>query len=121
MKSLALPQEIEVWYILPALRKQLSIELSKLGVSQKNIAKILHITPPAVSQYLSNKRANLALNKKIIEEAKKSAKRILETSDSLTELYNLLKIARDEKLICKLHKKHCASNLKECDICFRGQ
>ena len=45
-----------VWDVLPAIRSALAVELVKSGVSQQDVARILEIGPPAVSQYLSGKR-----------------------------------------------------------------
>ena len=52
-----LPQEIELWYVIPAIRKQLVIELKRKGLKQKAIAPILGITEAAISQYNRDKRA----------------------------------------------------------------
>jgi len=45
-----------VWDVLPAIRSALALELVKSGVAQQDVARILEIGPPAVSQYLSGKR-----------------------------------------------------------------
>ena len=73
-----MPQEIEVRYILPTIRKEFAFELSRKNISQKEIAKILQLTPAAVSMYLNEKRAlNVSLSKKNKDEIKKSVKKIL--------------------------------------------
>ena len=41
MKKLIFPQEIEVWYVLPAIRKQLALELIKQGLTQSQVSKLL--------------------------------------------------------------------------------
>jgi predicted transcriptional regulator len=53
MKS---PCELIVWDILPSIRAATAQELVKRGLSQKEVSKMLGITPPAVSQYVSKKR-----------------------------------------------------------------
>ncbi|HMA05846.1 MAG TPA: transcriptional regulator [Methanomicrobiales archaeon] len=45
-----------VWDVLPAIRSALAVELVKNGVAQQDVARLLEIGPPAVSQYLSRKR-----------------------------------------------------------------
>ena len=50
------PQEIEVWYILPAIRRELVVVLKEKGISQKKIAEMVGIVQSAVSQYLAGKR-----------------------------------------------------------------
>jgi hypothetical protein len=53
MKS---PCEQIVWDILPSIRAAIAEELVKRGISQKEVSRMLGITPPAVSQYVSKKR-----------------------------------------------------------------
>jgi len=53
MKS---PCEEIVWNVLPSIRAATAEELIKRGISQKEVSRMLGITPPAVSQYLSKKR-----------------------------------------------------------------
>jgi uncharacterized protein len=53
MKS---PCEEIVWDVLPSIRAAIAEELIKRGISQKEVSKMLGITPPAVSQYVSKKR-----------------------------------------------------------------
>jgi predicted transcriptional regulator len=52
-----LPCEQALWYILPQIRADIARELISRGMSQKEAAQRLGITPSAVSQYLSKKRA----------------------------------------------------------------
>ncbi|HIH66091.1 MAG TPA: transcriptional regulator, partial [Nanoarchaeota archaeon] len=51
------PQELEVFYFIPAIRKELSVQMKKKGKGQREIANLLGITEAAVSQYISSKRA----------------------------------------------------------------
>ena len=51
------PQELEVWYILPAIRRELTISLKEEGLKQRQVAEILGVTEAAVSQYIKSKRA----------------------------------------------------------------
>lgn len=53
MKS---PCEEIIWDVLPSIRAAIAEELVKRGLSQKEVSKLLGITPPAVSQYVSKKR-----------------------------------------------------------------
>jgi predicted transcriptional regulator len=52
-----LPCEEALWYVLPQIRSDLSRELIKNGLSQKEVAELLGLTPSAVSQYAHKKRA----------------------------------------------------------------
>jgi uncharacterized protein len=51
-----LPCEEALWYILPQIRADLARELTKNGSSQKEVARLLGLTPSAVSQYIHKKR-----------------------------------------------------------------
>ncbi len=53
MKS---PCESVVWDVLPSIRAAIAGELLNRGMPQNEISKVLGITPPAVSQYVSKKR-----------------------------------------------------------------
>ena len=63
MKS---PCEEIVWDVLPSIRAAIAEELVKRGISQKEVSRMLGITPPAVSQYVSKKRGyNIEFRKDI--------------------------------------------------------
>jgi len=112
-----LPQELEVWYVLPALRRALALELKKLGNSQKKISTQLGITESAVSQYLSKKRGTeLLFPQKIRLELVTAAKTISTGGDALTQLMKLTDRCRQEKVLCQLHKQqeHVPENCKIC-------
>ncbi len=70
MKS---PCEIVVWDVLPSIRAAVAEELVKRGLAQKEVSKLLGITPPAVSQYVSKKRG---YNIEFGEEIKASISRL---------------------------------------------
>ncbi len=113
------PQEIEVWYVLPVIRKELALAMKKQGLDQKTIAKLLGITAAAVSQYFNNKRAkDFQIDDKLNQEFTISAKKILD-DDSLifAEVQRLLKLFWDEGIVCKLHqsKSWCPH---DCEVCF---
>jgi predicted transcriptional regulator len=55
MVKLLLPQEVETFYIIPALRKHIAIALKKSGMKQKDVADILQVNSAAISQYSSSK------------------------------------------------------------------
>ncbi len=52
------PQEIEVWYVLPAIRREVCKSLVAKGMTQRAVARMLGVTEPAVSQYIRSKRAS---------------------------------------------------------------
>lgn len=113
-----LPQEIEVWYIIPALRKELSKLFTKeYKYSYDKTGTILGISKAAVSQYLSDKRANkIKLNEETLEEVKKSAKIIAENNRmALNEIQRMLKFMRDSKCSCEVCKRYNKDVLNYCN------
>jgi hypothetical protein len=130
-----LPQEVEVWYILPAIRKEFTEVMMKQGFKQKHIAKILGVTEAAVSQYKNSKRAGqVSLTPKMKEIVEKisldirsdckidEVKRAEEIScDHYNGIYKefqkLLKVAREERVICMVHK-HLGYPMEDCQICL---
>ena len=83
-----MPQEIEVRYILPAIRRELArIFIHEHKMSQKNAAKILGLTEAAVSQYQHSKRAKeVVFSNEVVSEIKKSAERVLAEKNSKQRL-----------------------------------
>ena len=73
-----LPCEQALWYVLPQIRAELAMELVKQGLSQREAADALGITPAAVSQYLHKKRGEktkvTVQDRKMIKEAAREIK-----------------------------------------------
>ena len=117
----SLPQELEIWYLIPALRRELTkIFISDFKLNQKQISKILEITEGAVSQYLSSKRGNeLKFSGDELKEIKKTAQKIIKSKKAKEEFYKLCIKLRGTESLCKLHKKHDKSVSKKCDLCIR--
>src|SRR3989344_4509554 len=85
-KTILHPQEIETFYIIPALRKQLALQLKSNGLKQKDIAELLGINSATISQYHSQKRGSqIKFPLCIIKEIKLSAKKIKSISKSKKE------------------------------------
>ena len=80
-----LPCENIIWYGIPVIRRELAFCLiNQFGLSQKEAADKLGITPSAVSQYISKKRGKITiLDEKIIEEINLSAKKINNQGESI--------------------------------------
>src|SRR3989344_1908736 len=113
------PQEVEVWYVLPAIRRQLAISLKNDGLKQKEIAGVLNITEPAVSQYLKKKRGEeIAFSSQMLEEIAKSAKEIsLDKSKLRSEIQKVMRKIKESKFICSVCNDH-ANTAKDCVICY---
>jgi len=113
-----LPQEIEVWYIIPAIRRDITKILVKdYGISYDKVGNILGISKAAVSQYLNNKRAaKIKLHEKAFEEIKKSCKKIIDRkSDSTKEIQRLLEVIRKKHWHCKKCGKLIGAELHDCE------
>ena len=91
--------EYMMWNGLPVIRKEIAESMiSDYGLSQKETAEKLGITPAAVCQYLSKKRGRSDIADEIIRiEIKTSAKNIIENGNG----YIILETCR----ICKLIRK----------------
>ena len=115
-----LPQELEVWYLIPALRKEIAkILISEFGMSQKKVSEILEITESAVSQYLKSKRGSeLKFSDRDIEEIRDGAKNIIENNHANEEIYKLSLKFRGSSTLCSFHKKSDKSISKDCDLCL---
>ena len=114
-----LPQEVEVRYIIPTIRKEFALELSKQGLNQKQIAKILEVTEPAISQYLNNKRG-VNVNIKNNSLIKNSVNKIIkDNSLAYEEVYKVSKALMQDKSICEIHKLLDKTVPKGCEICLK--
>ena len=110
-----MPQEIEVWYILPALRRESSKIMLEKGLNQREISKHLFLTEAAVSQYMNGKRGKeIEFTDEIRNDIKESVERILKHGNLIAEFQVLCKKIRSSGLLCETHKKHGIVT-KECE------
>lgn len=114
-----LPQEVELWYVLPAIRSGIAKELAKLGLKQREIAKKLSITESAVSQYVKGKRAKDAdLGREIESEIALSAKGLGNGKTNITrESVRLCNLIRKSGALCKIHRMHSCES-ESCEVCL---
>jgi len=114
------PQEVEVWFVLPALRRQYVIAFKKEGLKQKDIAVIVNLTEAAVSQYLKKKRGDaITFKKEILQEIQTSAKNIVNKKiEYRKEFQNVLKKLKHSRFICTVCHDHTNAT-DECEICYR--
>lgn len=100
MKS---PCETVVWDVLPSIRAAVAEELVKRGLAQKEVSKLLGITPPAVSQYVSKKRGyNIEFGEEIKASISRLADDLLEKKvDSPVErICEICRMMRDDEKAC---------------------
>lgn len=112
------PQEVEVFYILPAIRSSMAAALKKQGVRQKEIAELLCVQESTISQYLSSKRAaDVKFTGHITGEVAAAVKKIKTKEDLIRETQRILEMVREEKILCNVHKA-VADVPSGCDVCF---
>ncbi len=142
-----MPQEVEVWYVLPAVRRELAKamktkvvdrigedgRLRKHKITQKEIAKMLGVTEPAITQYLlkKGKRSRgdqVQLPDRVLPRIEASADEIIsvfESSASEEQVYEsmtreinrIIRHLRDEGIMCDIHKQFSVHVGDTCDAC----
>ncbi len=115
-----MPQEIEVWYVIPAVRRELAkILIKDFKIMQKETANLLGVTEAAVSQYLSSKRAQeIKFTQKELEHIKKTASEIIKDKKNVIKhMCRLISIIRGSPAICKVHRRVDKKVPRECSIC----
>jgi predicted transcriptional regulator len=113
-----MPQEIEVWYLIPAIRRELAKAMLKEGRTQKAIAKTLGVTEPAVSQYMKSKRAaEVKFSSDVSIEIKEAARRVAGGGSVVAEMQNICRLCKADQTLCKLHVKYGAPSGK-CSVCM---
>jgi predicted transcriptional regulator len=117
-----LPQEIEVWYIIPAVRKEMAKVLTgKYGFSYERAGRALGISKAAVSQYLSDKRANkVCLNVKTKREIAKSCDVVVgDEKAAMREILRVLKFMKENSCSCNVCKRYNKEVLGYCNCDYR--
>lgn len=121
VKRVLQPQEVEVFYVLPALRKGIAEAMKLQGKSQKQIASLLGVTEPAVSQYLSSKRAShMDFDSKVSAAIREASARIIDQQSLVRETQQLLRMLRAERVICKMHAS-LGQVPNNCNLCFEHE
>lgn len=113
----SLPQEIEVWYIIPAVRRQLAIALGeKYKLKQREIARILGTSEAAISQYISKKRANeLKFPKDMDQSFDKACQEIIKDNKKVVkEIITLVDLAKKKGVSCCMCRKYNKGILAMC-------
>ena len=115
------PCQITQWYLLPAISAEMVKELKKNGVKQAEIARLLGVTPAAVSQYVKGKRGKRVtlppeIQKKISVSARKISTNGIADEDLSREICELCIQARKARAVCEFHKKLGYAD-KNCTLC----
>ena len=130
-----MPQEVEVWYVLPAIRRELTKTMIDKGIPQKQIAQMLGVTEPAVTQYKLSKSKRsrgdqVDIPDIILKEIDKSADIMIEEfekarkigqedifEEMTREINRIIRVMRDEGIMCDIHREFCAHTKDPCDAC----
>ena len=118
MSKLFFPQELEVWYVLPAIRKRLALGLIAKGLSQQKVASLMGVTAAAISQYKTEKRAQGDfLGTAFDQEISSAVEQInLDQNQFFPETLKLNSLIKHSEIFCNLHKKLLPEGLP-CDSC----
>lgn len=113
-----LPQEVEVWYIIPKIRKELATLLvNKYEWSYEKTGESLGISKAAICQYIKNKRANkIKISTEIKKEIESSAELMNEKkSNGMKEILRILNIMKKTKESCMVCKQYNKAVLDYCN------
>jgi len=112
------PQEIEVFYIIPAIRSHLARYMKESGKSQKDIAELFGLRESTISQYITKKRATLNIDKSIQEKIKKLAAKIKKPLDTITAIQEILEEIKRKQCICNIHRQVASKIPHNCKACL---
>lgn len=123
-----IPCELVVWYVLPAIRKDIAKELVEThNMSQTEVAKRFGVTGAAISQYLKKKRGeNLIIqespNKAQYSEAiTESAARIAAgTTEFADEMCKMCKIVKKMGILAQIYREQTGVEAPLC-ACDAGE
>ncbi len=92
-----------IWNGIPAIRKELAEALIKeFGLSQREAAEKLGLTPAAICQYISKKRAKTdVFDETIIQEISVSAQRIMKNdgTDVIIETCRICRLVQKKQTL----------------------
>jgi uncharacterized protein len=113
------PQEIEVWYVIPAIRKALALDLIKSGKSQRQVAFLLGVTEAAVSNYIKKKRAkDIDLPNEVKEFVNKVSVKIVDKRSAYYQVQQISNFVKESKALCKMHFAIEDGVEENCNVCY---
>lgn len=128
-----MPQEIEVWYVIPALRREITNAMIRRGLQQKIIAQVLGVTEPAITQYklYRSKRSRgdrFEISSAFLPEVEKATEQILEAYERklpasviyemmTKQINHLIRVLRDTGALCEFHRRQCTGIPADCQAC----
>lgn len=100
-----LPQEIDAWYVIPALRREIALCLMReYRISYERIGKTLGVSKAAVSQYIKRKRAaRIRLHPKVMVEVERACVRVAKGKRAaVAEIARILGLIHAKSWHCEL-------------------
>lgn len=122
-----LPCEIIIWYVLPAVRKEIVRNLiNDHNYTQAKAAKKLGMTEAAISQYMSGKRGEMNIrDKEILEMIREAAGRIEMGDDSsvIIEMCHICESIKNSDILARIYLEQVGKPLPDSYICsvFSGE
>lgn len=118
------PCEIVVWYVLPAIRREIARELvNNYGIKQAEVARKFEVTDAAISQYLKRKRGEneIIMNSEyynyFINEIKLSSEKLaLEDGEFASEVCRLCCVVKNCGMLAEIYKKYTGHNPPKCAL-----
>jgi predicted transcriptional regulator len=98
------PCEMVIWDVLPSIRAAIAEELAKRNLPQKEISRLLGITPPAVSQYISKKRGyNIEFGEEIKASISQLADDLLDKKidNPVERICDICRMLREDEMVCR--------------------
>ncbi len=124
-----LPHELVTRFIIPSLRGLIALELLGRGLTQSKVAKLLGVSQPMISKYLSEGRESLLSKLTELgvspEEADATARLLAETltrgrvQDYLRVFSSYLNQVLISGTLCRKHREAFPNITPQCDICKR--
>ncbi|MBD3312538.1 transcriptional regulator [archaeon] len=102
-----LPQEIEVFYVIPAIRRELAEALVSKGFKQKEVAHLLSVSEACVSNYFNHKRADEVSFKPEIKNLITSCADKISKGEMcfINAVQVITKKFKQDECLCRLHEK----------------
>jgi predicted transcriptional regulator len=116
--QMIMPQEVEVFYVIPTIRREMALVMKSSGKKQKEIAKLLCVEESTISQYVNNKRAaEIRLNERIKKAVADSAGNVKDKASLVSEMQKILKLIKEDNALCDIHRA-VADMPEACDTCI---
>lgn len=119
VNKVLLPSEVDTYYIIPSLRRHLTLYLKEQGMKQKDIAAIFGINTAAVSQYNTKRGQKVTFEPQVTGEIQQSAQRIKDHFTYVQETQRLLRLIRSTPVYCRIHQQFSEVPLN-CNLAAMG-